>query len=48
MIREIAAQRAQENVDVTDVTAFQQVGMRSESSVISAGRVGRISAPLRA
>jgi hypothetical protein len=40
--RSLSAQRAQENVDVTDVTAsyirFQQVGMRSESSVISAGQ----------
>jgi hypothetical protein len=40
--RSLSAQRAQENVDVTDVTAsyvrFQKVGMRSASSVISAGR----------
>jgi hypothetical protein len=41
-IREIAAQRAQENVDVTDVNAscVSAGRIRSGSSVISAGRSG--------
>jgi hypothetical protein len=38
----VSAQRAQENVEVTDFTAscvrFQQIGKRSESPLISAGR----------